>query len=627
MAAERTPISRQPPQVSPPSTAELIDRLSQFEGPPEQFLVNLLAVQCHIASAAAGAILRVGASGAAEAVAVFPPVRPGSTAPVWLAQSVEYVPKVISSGTGRVAPLHRPDEMYGQPPDQHLVLLPLKAAGGVRGVGAFLIETDDPTELAVRRERLELTISLLSLYEMRLTLQRRRQDLQRLRTAMDVLAAVNENDRFTAAAMALCNEMASQWNCERVSVGLLKGRYVQLKATSHTEKFSRKMKLIQDIEAAMAACLDQDVEILHRAEPDATYVSRAAAQLSSRHGPSNVLSLPLRREGQVIGAVTLERASDMPFTTEQIESIRLTCELVTARLYDLYNLDRWFGARLAADARKVASEFAGPKHTWLKVAAMAAFAIIVFLTFARGTYHADAPFVMQATGRHVVTAPYDGFLKEVYVEPADRVAAGQTLAKLETAELQQRLAAARAQQVSYLKQAADASQNDRLAEAQMAQAQAEAAAAQVRLLSRQINQANIVSPIDGTIIAGDLKQQIGGPVQMGTVLFEVAPLESLRAELSVPEDQIVDVREGQHGYLATATYPQKRIEFVVERINPVAEVVAQRNVFKVRVKLAEQPDWLRPGMEGTAKIEIGQRSYVWLWTRKLRNWLRMKLWW
>ena len=62
--------------------------------------------------------------------------------------------------------------------------------------------------------------------------------------------------------MAFCNEIAAQWQCERVSLGFLKGRYVQLKAMSHTEDFSRKMKVVQDIESAMEECLDQDTEIL-----------------------------------------------------------------------------------------------------------------------------------------------------------------------------------------------------------------------------------------------------------------------------------------------------------------------------------------------------------------------------
>jgi len=49
-------------------------------------------------------------------------------------------------------------------------------------------------------------------------------------------------------------------------------------------------------------------------------------------------------------------------------------------------------------------------------------------------------------------------------------------------------------------------------------------------------------------------------------------------------------------------------------------------VFKVRVRLQETRPWMRPGMEGVAKVTIDKRPYVWIWTRKVVNWIRMKLW-
>jgi hypothetical protein len=128
------------------------------------------------------------------------------------------------------------------------------------------------------------------------------------------------------------------------------------------------------------------------------------------------------------------------------------------------------------------------------------------------------------------------------------------------------------------------------------------------------------------VVEGDLKRRIGAPVKTGDVLFEVTPLDSLRAVLHVAEDQITDIRVGQRGYLATASYPGQRIGFEVERVNPIAEIVKQENIFKVRVRLSELYPWMRPGMEGVAKIDIDKRPYAWIWTRKIINWVRMKLW-
>jgi len=459
--------------------------------------------------------------------------------------------------------------------------------------------------------------------------ERKDADLRRLQKAMETLCAVNRQNRFKGSAMALCNEVACQWQCERVSVGLLKGRYIELAAMSHNEHFSRKMQLIQDIESAMEECLDQDCEILHPALPQATYISRATAGLSAKSaaGGLTILSLPLRLAGEVVGVVTAERPIDRPFDLQEVEAIRLTCELCTPRLLSLYEHDRWIGARAKASARRALAALVGPEHTWAKVLAILLFAVILFLVFAKGQFRAEAPFVLEATYQQTICAPFDGFIKAVNVEVGDAVEQGKTtLAELDTAELRLQLAAAKADRAGYLKQFAAAMRDGETARAQIAQANADKVEAQIELFNYLIDQAKLVSPISGTVVKGDLKRQIGAPVKTGDVLFEVTPLESLRAELLVGEDEIFDVAVGQHGYLATASYPAQRIKFVVERVNPAAEVVNNRNVFKVRARLVETRPWMRPGMEGVAKVTIGKRRYAWIWTRKIVNWLRMKLW-
>jgi len=37
-------------------------------------------------------------------------------------------------------------------------------------------------------------------------------------------------------------------------------------------------------------------------------------------------------------------------------------------------------------------------------------------------------------------------------------------------------------------------------------------------------------------------------------------------------------------------------------------------------------DRLRPGMEGVAKVEAGNRKLIWIATHKLMDWLKLTLW-
>ena len=606
------------------SLSDLLDRLAQFDGPPQQFLLNLLAVQCRLAWAQGGAFVRPVEGGGPEVLAVFPPVEGQGAAPDWLVAALQSVGE--AAGATAIRPMRDAEELYGQAARRHLILIPIKGPAGVRGVACFCLQASDATVLAASRERLEMTASLLNLYEMRLALQLRQADFRRLQTAMETLAAVNRPDRFVSAAMALCNEVAARWQCDRVSLGFLKGRYVKLRATSHTEKFNRKMKLIQDTEAAMEECLDQDLEIVHPADPQATFLARAAGELSRCHGPSYVVSFPLRRDGKPVAILTVERAIDRPMSVEEAESLRLACELCAPRLVYLQEHDRWVGARAVARTGKVLALAVGPKHTWVKLLAIGLLAAILFTCLGKTEYRAEGTFTLEAAQRQVVAAPFDGFLEAVYAEPNTPVEPNTLLATLDTVDLERQLAESRMEQVSYDKQATLAHSQDKFAEEQIAKANAARLAAKISLTRHHISQANLVSPLAGVVLTGDLKRKIKAPVKTGDVLFEVAPLSKLEADVYVPEDQIADVHVGAKGELATAGKAGEHVGFVVQRVNPMAELVKQQNVFRVRVILDDVRPWMRPGMEGVAKIDVDRRSYLNVWTRTMVNWVRMKLW-
>lgn len=452
-------------------------------------------------------------------------------------------------------------------------------------------------------------------------------NLEIMHKAMALLCAINKPTRFMRAAMAFCNELAAQWQCERVSIGLIRGRFVRLKAMSHCEHISRKMQLVQDIESAMEECFDQDTEVSFPTHPDATVIAKAASHLSQKHGPSALLCVPLHLEDAAEAVVIFERPITEPFDEKTVDAISLACRLSSVRLLNLRRQDRWFGARWLDAMGRALGYLFGVKHTWVKLATLLIFSGIVFLCVCKGMYRSKSSCVIEGTVRQSICAPFDGFIKTVNVDVGDALTAQTTvLAELDTAELRLQLGSAQAERAGYLKQVAAYMRDRKMAEAQVAQADADKIQAQIELLEFYIDQAQLKAPIDGKLVAGDLKHQIGAPVKTGDILFEVTPLDTLRAEVLVSEDQILDIEAGQSGNLATVSFPDQRIPFVVERVNPMAEVVNNRNVFKVRVQLQETRDWLRPGMEGVAKIDIEKRRYVWIWTRKLVNWIRLKFW-
>jgi len=609
------------------TVTKLIEQFHKLDVGPGQFLQNLLAAQCFLGQADGGAILRISQEQKVDVLALYPQLKKNDSDPQWLTKSIRHAHEAYASGEVALEPLDEPDSSFNGSVKSHILMIPMTIADIGKNVAAFLIATEDKAALEESSQKLQLSTGLLNYSQMRPAQQSWKENCLRLQRAMVTLSAVNQQNKFKGAAMAFCNEVASQWQCERVSIGFLKGRYVQLKGMSHTEDYSRKMKVVQDIESVMEECLDQDIEVINPASKDSTYISRAADSLSKRYGPLAILSLPLRQDGEVVGVLTLERHIENLFTADEVETIRLACELCTARVFGLYESDHWIGATIAVRSRKFLSSIVGPKYTWLKVSMVFIFAAIIFLIFGKGQYRSESPFVLEATIQQVIPAPFDGFIESVEVEVGDEVEAGKSvLANLDTADLVLELAKAQADRLGFEKQASAAMSEGKTAESQIAKERVAKTQAQIKLLEYKISQASLISPIGGVVVEGDLKRRIGAPVKVGDVLFEVCPLEFLRAQLFVPEDQIKDIEEGQHGELATASYPGRRIKFVVERINPIAEVVNERNVFKVRVQLLDTYSWMRPGMEGIAKVSIGQRRYSWIWSRKVVNWVRMKFW-
>ena len=73
-------------------------------------------------------------------------------------------------------------------------------------------------------------------------------------------------------------------------------------------------------------------------------------------------------------------------------------------------------------------------------------------------------------------------------------------------------------------------------------------------------------------------------------------------------------------------HPGKPLPLVVERVTPVATADDGRNFFRVEARLEGPTPALRPGMEGVAKIEVGERRLIWIWTHSLVDWLRLWIW-
>ena len=164
------------------------------------------------------------------------------------------------------------------------------------------------------------------------------------------------------------------------------------------------------------------------------------------------------------------------------------------------------------------------------------------------------------------------------------------------------------------------------ANVQLAQANQELGRAELEILDNRIEQASIRAPIDGVVIGGDLRSRIGGTAARGEPLFQIAPLDRWILELSVPETDSDELDTGQVGRFAPHARPEESQDFRLLRIRPSSESREMRNTFVAEACAAIPYAWMRPGMEGTARIRIGSRRVWWIALHGTIDFLRLKLW-
>ena len=90
--------------------------------------------------------------------------------------------------------------------------------------------------------------------------------------------------------------------------------------------------------------------------------------------------------------------------------------------------------------------------------------------------------------------------------------------------------------------------------------------------------------------------------------------------------RIDDVQPPQSGQLVLSALPDQEFNFTVTGINPIAEVRNGATVYRVEADIEGNVDVLRVGLEGVAKIYIDERLLVSVWTRGIRDWIKLQIW-
>jgi RND family efflux transporter MFP subunit len=249
-----------------------------------------------------------------------------------------------------------------------------------------------------------------------------------------------------------------------------------------------------------------------------------------------------------------------------------------------------------------------------------------FLILASGKYRVTADAILEGTVQRMIVAPIAGYIDEVPVRAGDIVEQGQLLCRLDDKDLELERVKWSSEKQKLEREYRQAMAEHDSSGVTILKSQLDQAVARLTLAEENLSRTRVTSPMTGVIIAGDLSQSLGAPVERGDTLFEIAPLDSYRVMLEVDERDVQQLSPGQSGRLALVGLPNQHLEFAIERITPIATTAEGRNFFTVEAQLELHPELLRPGMKGIGKIDIGTRKLAWIWSHRLIEWFRLWTW-
>ena len=229
--------------------------------------------------------------------------------------------------------------------------------------------------------------------------------------------------------------------------------------------------------------------------------------------------------------------------------------------------------------------------------------------------------LLQATVRSKVAAE----VARVHVQEGERIAAGATIATLDTADLKARYdaqAASVAEARARLELARKNQANNRAllekafisqnaydsaaSSVQVAEANLQSVQAQAAIAQRALADAQVRAPFDGIIAKRWVN--VGDKVSADMPVAQVVDLSRMELEAQVPVSEIPYVKPGQEVSFVVDGFAERRFNGKVERVNPAAD--AGSRSIAVFVTLPNADASLRGGMFANGTLATGSGAEV-----------------
>jgi len=550
------------------------------------------------------------------------------------------------------------------PSNRPLILRPVQCEESATYLLAVALDAAAPRAAdSAAAQVLNLFCETAAEFHQRRELQERRRLHTNLREFDQLVARLHANLDLDKTAYALANDGRLWIGCDRLSVGLIHGQSVRVRAISGSDQVDRRSQQVGSLEDLLAAVAASG-EPLHwpgeskGGELPPQLDTPLQAYLDLAHARRLIVA-PLRAQaaaesrqdaGPPIGVLLAETFDDVQSTErlrQRVDDVVRHGGAALANSIAFHELPlRPLQAGMAQLLRSLRR-----RPVPALMAAVCAAAVAAALAFIPAEFSVPALGTLQPEGRRHLFAPASGVVERVAVAHGQRVAPGDELLRIRDPELdldysrtsgelqthQARLASIRARR-STRSTATDPQQEDRqlAAEEEQLKQQLSSLAAQLELLERRHAELVVTSPITGIVLTWNPEELLRDrPVREGQMLMTVAdPAGPWILELRVPDTDIGPLlaaqRQGPSELPVTFLLETEPAATYRGRIAKVAEASdsaggASPSVL-VTVQLESQtPASARAGAGVVARIHCGPKSIGYVWLHDLIDAVRTQL--
>ncbi|GAA5316651.1 MAG: hypothetical protein AseanaTS_18550 [Candidatus Pelagadaptatus aseana] len=499
----------------------------------------------------------------------------------------------------------------------------------IKSVFACRIKLSSASDIETFMARLEWLCFWIESHFLKLAEASHLTKLDHQKTVLDGYLSIFRAENWQESALQWADTLANRFQCERVSIGYVRRHQVKLAVISGSSENDLRSVSAKKIRLAMQEAFDQKSLVVWpptEARSGSHQVSHNTEKLSSSHHNTGLLCVPLSKDDAIYAMVLLERHAEQPFNDEEVGFIESAAALVGLGLEEKIQGQQSLLRHLQKSVVKQLHKFVTPGQLKRKLFVTGALLLVAFFSLVEGHYTVNADVALEPRQIRIVSAPFNGYLKQALVRAGDKVTAGAELASLEDRDL-------RLEKIKWLsqieqdkKQYTESLADYDRSQAQILFAKMAQSRAQLAVTNSHLERSVIKAPFDALIVSGDLSKRVGGSINQGEEMFQISPMNAYRLILYVSEYKIRDVELGQTGQVVLSSLPHKNFDFLVEKITPITEVREGGTFFRVEADIKTSDPAFRPGLVGIAKIDVEDRLLIDNWTHDLRKWLAMKLW-